>query len=115
MYSAINNVITNISAFATALDENYNVQINYGLIDFKDLEEDGAGTTKVIKNGSSNWFTNTSIASDDIFWTERYVIDKGYGKQFYITHIRNEIQEFKENIVPLQTERQKRTFSSAIL
>jgi Mg-chelatase subunit ChlD len=60
MYSAINNVITNISAFATALDENYNVQINYGLIDFKDLEEDGAGTTKVIKNGSSNWFTNTS-------------------------------------------------------
>lgn len=60
MSDAIDNVITNVSAFATALSENYNVQINYGLIDFKDLEEDGAGTTVVVKNGSSNWFSSTS-------------------------------------------------------
>ena len=60
MYDAIDNVITNVSAFATALSENYNVQINYGLIDFKDLEEDGEETTVVVKNGSSNWFSSTS-------------------------------------------------------
>lgn len=60
MYDSISNVVTNVTAFATALSENYNVQINYGLIDFRDLEEDGAGTTKIIKNGSSEWFSDTS-------------------------------------------------------
>ncbi|MCD8366375.1 MAG: VWA domain-containing protein [Clostridiales bacterium] len=60
MSSYIDNVITNVAAFATTLADNYNVQVNYALIDFRDLEEDGADTTKVVQNGSSNWFTSTS-------------------------------------------------------
>lgn len=58
MSSTINNVVTNVTSFATTLSDNYNVNVNYALIDFKDLEEDGVGTTAVIKNGSSNWFSN---------------------------------------------------------
>ena len=58
MSSTINNVVTNVTSFATTLSDNYNVNVNYALIDFKDLEEDGAGSTKVVKNGSSNWFSN---------------------------------------------------------
>lgn len=58
MSSTINNVVTNVTSFATTLSDNYNVNVNYALIDFKDLEEDGTGTTTVIKNGSSNWFSN---------------------------------------------------------
>ena len=60
MSSTINNVVTNVTSFATTLSDNYNVNVNYALIDFKDLEEDGAGTTTVIKNGSSNWFSNVN-------------------------------------------------------
>lgn len=60
MYSAIDNVVENISTFASTLSNDYNVQINYGLISFKDLEEDGADTTVVVKNGSSNWFSSTN-------------------------------------------------------
>ncbi|MDY5463312.1 AAA family ATPase [Hornefia butyriciproducens] len=37
------------------------------------------------------------IESDDSFWTERYIIDKGYGKPFYITHIKNDLERFEEN------------------
>ena len=60
MASAINNVVTNVTSFATTLSKNYNVQVNYALIDFKDLEEDGPGTTIVVKNGSSNWFSDVN-------------------------------------------------------
>lgn len=58
MSSTINNVVTNVASFATTLSENYNVKVNYSLVEFKDLEADGPGTTKVIKNGSSNWFSD---------------------------------------------------------
>ncbi|MGN1142331.1 MAG: VWA domain-containing protein [Oliverpabstia sp.] len=58
MSTTITNVVTNVTSFATTLSENYNVNVNYALVDYKDLEEDGAGTTVVVKNGSSNWFTN---------------------------------------------------------
>ena len=59
MSSAINNVVTNIAAFATLLSKNYNVKVNYGMVEFKDLEDDGADSTKILKNGSSNWFSDS--------------------------------------------------------
>lgn len=59
MNSAIKNVVTNVTSFATTLADNYNVKVHYALIDFKDLEADGKGTTKIIKNGSSNWYSDT--------------------------------------------------------
>ena len=60
MSGTINNVITNVTSFATTLSTTYNVNVNYALIDYKDLEEDGAGTTIVVKNGSSNWYTDVN-------------------------------------------------------
>ena len=60
MSSTINNVVTNVTSFATTLSDNYNVKVNYALIDFKDLEEDGPNTTLVVKNGSSNWYSNVN-------------------------------------------------------
>lgn len=66
MSSTINNVVTNVTSFATTLAENYNVKVNYALIDFKDLEEDGPGTTKVIKNGSSNWFSDVNTFTSKV-------------------------------------------------
>ncbi len=59
-------------------------------------------------------YAETLIASDDIFWTERYVIDKGYGKQFYITHIRNEIQEFKEKYDSGDKSKKPREFNKEL-
>lgn len=66
MSSTINNVVTNVTSFATTLSENYNVKVNYALIDFKDLEEDGKGTTVVVKNGSSNWFSDVNAFVDKV-------------------------------------------------
>lgn len=60
MSSAINNVVTNINSFANVLANNYNVKINYSLVEFKDIEDDSADSTKVIGNGSSNWFSDTA-------------------------------------------------------
>ena len=59
MASAINNVVTNIAAFTTLLSKNYNVKVNYGMVEFKDLEDAGADSTKILKNGSSNWFSDS--------------------------------------------------------
>lgn len=66
MSSTINNVVTNVTSFATTLSDNYNVNVNYALIDYKDLEEDGEGTTLVVKNGSSNWFSNVDTFAEKV-------------------------------------------------
>lgn len=66
MSSTINNVVTNVTSFASSLAENYNVKVNYGLVDFKDLEEDGPETTVVVKNGSSNWFSDVNAFSSKV-------------------------------------------------
>lgn len=66
MAPTINNVVTNVTSFATTLAENYNVKVNYALIDFKDLEEDGADTTFIVKNGSSNWFSDVNTFVDKV-------------------------------------------------
>lgn len=60
MYDEIAGVIRNITNFVTILASEYDVQVNFALIDFKDLTEDGPDTTKVIKNGVSNWFSGVS-------------------------------------------------------
>lgn len=58
MSGTIYNVIANVKDFTERLATEYSVKVNYALIDYRDLEEDGPGTTKVIKNGTSNWFSN---------------------------------------------------------
>ena len=58
MSSTISRVVTNVISFTTTLSERYNVKVNYALIDFGDLGEDGPESTAVVKNGSSNWFSD---------------------------------------------------------
>ncbi len=58
MSSTISRVVTNAMSFTTTLSERYNVKVNYALIDFRDLEADGPESTAVVKNGSSNWFSD---------------------------------------------------------
>ncbi len=38
MYNTIRNVVNNVTSFVTTLSEDYNVKVNFALIDFKDLE-----------------------------------------------------------------------------
>lgn len=58
MGDTINSVVNNVNSFVTSLGEKYNVQVNFALVDYKDIEEDGNDSTKIIKNGNSNWFSN---------------------------------------------------------
>ncbi len=42
-------------------------------------------------------YAESLIENDDAFWTERYVIDKGYGKMFYINNIKDKLEEFNRD------------------
>lgn len=66
MEEEIDGVEKNVTYFAEKLKSEYNVMVNYALIDYKDLEEDGDGTTKIIKNGISNWFSDTTKFSEKV-------------------------------------------------
>ena len=66
MSGTIYNVANNVNLFVTSLNENYNVQANYALVDFRDIEEDGNDSTKVIKNGSSNWFDDVRVFKEKV-------------------------------------------------
>ena len=66
MSDEIYAVEQNVVYFAEKLKSDYNVMVNYALIDYKDLEEDGYNTTKVIKYGASNWFSSTSAFAEKV-------------------------------------------------
>ncbi|NLL72837.1 MAG: VWA domain-containing protein [Clostridiales bacterium] len=66
MYSAIYNVQNNISKFVDRLTSEYNVQVNFALVDYKDITDDGLDSTRVIKNGTSNWFSNVEMYKNKI-------------------------------------------------
>ncbi|MCR4745262.1 MAG: InlB B-repeat-containing protein [Lachnospiraceae bacterium] len=58
MGGCISNVADNIIAFTKKLSTEYSVNVNYSLISYKDITCDGTDSTEVVKNGSSNWYTN---------------------------------------------------------
>ena len=58
MSGAISNVKKNIRLFAECITKEYNINARYALIDYRDIEEDGVNTTRVFKNGKSNWYTD---------------------------------------------------------
>ena len=58
MSDAIYNVAANIDTFIHTLSSDYSVKANFALIDFKDITN-GEKTT-LVKNGSSNWFTDAT-------------------------------------------------------
>ena len=60
MSGAIHNVQSNINTFAEKMSNEYNIDINYSIIEYRDIEEDGADSTIVHSNLSSRWFTNAN-------------------------------------------------------
>ena len=61
MSSAIYGVKSNVTAFAKKLVNDYNVDANFALIEFRDINVDGMNSTKIHKNIASNWFTNVDV------------------------------------------------------
>lgn len=55
MSGEIYNVKTNVGYFVDALKEK-GISAGLALVEYRDIEEDGYDTTKVHKNGTSNWF-----------------------------------------------------------
>ena len=66
MSDEISNVANNIITFAHTLSTVYNVNVNFALVDYKDIVEDSPDSTKVVVNGRSNWFTTTSSFRDAV-------------------------------------------------
>ncbi|MDD3040810.1 CFI-box-CTERM domain-containing protein [Bacteroides sp.] len=60
MGDEIYNVQENVKSFADQLVNVYNVNANFALVDFRDIVEDGNGSTYIRKNGVSNWYSNVS-------------------------------------------------------
>ncbi len=74
MSSAIANVKNNINIFAEKLTNDYNIDANFGLVEFQDITCDGLDSTIRHKNMTSNWFTNVNS-----YKTEIGNLDLGYG------------------------------------
>lgn len=55
MSGEINNVKNNVGYFVDALKEK-GISAGLALVEYRDIEEDGYDTTRVHKNGTSNWF-----------------------------------------------------------
>ena len=66
MRDAINNVKNNINTFADKLTADYNIDANFGLVEFQDITNDGLDSTIRHKNMSSNWFTNVNAYKSEI-------------------------------------------------
>ena len=61
MSDAIYGVKENVNVFAEKLVSDYNVDANFALIEFRDINVDGMDSTKIHKNNTSNWFTNVGV------------------------------------------------------
>ncbi|MDR1638430.1 MAG: DUF4474 domain-containing protein, partial [Clostridiales bacterium] len=66
MGDEISNVELNVNLFAQKLVEEYNVNANFALIDYKDVLSDGWDTTVVHKYNSSNWFSRVKPFQDAV-------------------------------------------------
>lgn len=60
MEDEINNVKNNVSSFVDTL-KSKGISAGLALVEYKDIEEDGYDSTKIHKNGSSNWFYNMDL------------------------------------------------------
>jgi hypothetical protein len=60
MGGIINNVRNNVNLFASMLVDEYNIDANFALVEFRDILADGMDSTRVHTNGHSNWFTTVS-------------------------------------------------------
>jgi len=66
MSSTIYNVQENIVDFTDKLSTDYNVDVNFSLIEYRDIYEDGVDSTILHKNMSSGWFTNVEVYKNAI-------------------------------------------------
>ena len=66
MSGAIENVKNNINMFSQKLVDEYNIDANFSLIEFRDIQADGVGSTILHKNNTSPWFTNVGIFKNEI-------------------------------------------------
>ncbi|MDE6730076.1 MAG: hypothetical protein K2J71_04795, partial [Oscillospiraceae bacterium] len=66
MSDVIDNVQTNINEFANVLSNEYNVDVNYALIEYRDIEEDGKDSTVGHRYLSSNWFANVDLFRKEV-------------------------------------------------
>ena len=66
MSGAISGVRNNVNAFAERLVSEYNIDANFALIEYRDINVDGLNSTKIHKNNTSNWFTNVSVFRNEV-------------------------------------------------
>lgn len=66
MSDEISNVANNIITFAHTLSTVYNVNVNFALVDYRDIVDDSPDSTQIVTNGRSNWFTSTSSFRDAV-------------------------------------------------
>ena len=66
MSDAIYGVKENVNEFTEKLVNEYNVDANFSLIEFRDINVDGPESTKLHKNVSNNWFTNVNNYKNEV-------------------------------------------------
>lgn len=75
MSGTIYKATTNIIHFAEVLEQDYNIQANFALIEYKDTTVHGDESTCIHKNGMSNWFSDAGRFAQEV----RYLYAWGGG------------------------------------
>jgi len=66
MSGAISGVKNNIAAFSKALVDEYNIDVNFALYEYRDITVDGLDSTILHNNLYSNWYTNVNTFIDEV-------------------------------------------------
>lgn len=94
MSSAINNVVANIDSFVETLSTEYSVKVNFALVNYKDITSNEK--TFVVKNGSSNWFSDIAAYRAEI--NKLYAEGGGDGPETAIDGLATaEALDFRQN------------------
>lgn len=66
MSGAIDGVKNNVNKFTEELVNNYNIDANFALIEYKDITVEGVGSTILHRSSGSEWFTNVDVFKREI-------------------------------------------------
>ena len=66
MSGAISGVKNNIAVFSKALVEEYNIDVNFALLEYRDITVDGTDSTILHNNLYSNWYTNVNAFINEV-------------------------------------------------
>lgn len=72
MSNIIHQVAANIIHLTETLEKEHHLQINFALIEYKDIKENGENSTQIHKNGESAWYLDAAKFAQEVKWLQAW-------------------------------------------